>query len=473
MQSRRDQVQAYFFVVGRMVAAVTHGRPDVLQAPNRRLTTGTALGVLVAALLVAIFGIYGLFVPGGNTSWRTPGAIVMDKNTGARFVFLDGQLRPVLNYASARLAAGNAGGKIVSVSQSSLRGTPVGQPIGIPGGPDGIPQATNLDRGGWTVCASPPADGAAGATTVSLLVGAPATPALSDAQAMLVSTPDGVTHLLWQGQRHRLGDATVVQALGYGDAVPVPVTPGWLNPIPSGRDIAVPDLGGAGGPGPVVDGRPTRIGQVLEVRNPAIDSDQLYLVRADGVTPLTRTTAAMVLAAPQTRPAYPNAAVTPVEVGPAALVGVPRSPGVDLVDGLPPVPPEAVTPPRDAVPCARFEPAAPDARARLEMVPASLVRSATVPTARHEAGTMTDTVGIPAGRGVLARELSAPGAAPGAAFLVTDVGVRYPLQDEQVMGALGYSESSVVPVPGALLDLLPAGPVLSVAGALQEQAPDS
>ena len=30
MQSRRDQVQAYFFVVGRLVAAVVHGRPDVL-----------------------------------------------------------------------------------------------------------------------------------------------------------------------------------------------------------------------------------------------------------------------------------------------------------------------------------------------------------------------------------------------------------------------------------------------------------
>jgi hypothetical protein len=37
------------------------------------------------------------------------------------------------------------------------------------------------------------------------------------------------------------------------------------------------------------------------------------------------------------------------------------------------------------------------------------------------------------------------------------------------MGALGYGESAVVRVPAELLALLPTGPLLSVAGALQSQ----
>ena len=256
MQSRKDQVQAYFFVVGRLAAAVTHGRPDVLQAPNRRLNTGIVLGVLVSALLAAIFGIYGLFVPGGDTSWQQAGAIVMDKNTGARYVYLDGQLRPVLNYSSARLAAGQSGtGQIVSVSQNSLAGTPVGQPIGIPGAPDALPSAGNLDTGAWTVCTEPAGNtpGSAG-PQVTLLLGERDGLALNPDQALVVSTPDGVNWLVWQGQRHRMGDHTVLETLGYGDVRPVQVAASWLNPVPQGQDIAVPPTPGFGQPGPVIDG---------------------------------------------------------------------------------------------------------------------------------------------------------------------------------------------------------------------------
>lgn len=138
MQSRRDQVQAYFYVVGRMTSAVTHGRPDVVRPPGRRLSTGLAIGVLIAAVLCAGFGVYGLFQPGGNTSWRTAGALVTEKTSGARFVYLNGTLHPVLNLASARLASGSAAAP-TSVSAASLAGTPVGAPIGIPDAPDSPP----------------------------------------------------------------------------------------------------------------------------------------------------------------------------------------------------------------------------------------------------------------------------------------------------------------------------------------------
>jgi len=474
MKSRKDQVQAYFCVVGRLAAAVTHGRPDAVQAPNKRLNTGTVLGIMLAALLVAIFGIYGLFVPGGDTSWRKPGAIVMNKATGARYVYLDGQLRPVLNYASARLVGGASGtGAVVSVSQNSLGGTPVGQPIGIIGAPDALPVAGKLDGGPWTVCVQPGAVGQVPAgPKVSLLLGPRAGQVLADRQALLVSTPDGANFLLWQGKRHRVSGRAVLQTLGYGDVVAVAATTAWLNTIPQGQDISVPATPGVGQPGPRIDGRASVVGQVYEVRNPAIDSDQLYLVRPDGIAPLSRTSAALVLAAPVTRIAYPGASVAPIQVGPAALSGVPTSSGPDLVAGLPPEPPEIVTPPRDSFPCTRLGPSGTGEMSVVaELLPAATVTAQAVPVAQHDAGATADLVAIPAGGGVLARELPAPGAAPGVAYLITEVGMKYPLADADVMGALGYSESSVVRVPAELLALLPTGPLLSAAGALQSQVP--
>jgi type VII secretion protein EccB len=474
MQSRKDQVQAYFFVVSRLAAAVTHGKPDVLQTPNKRLNTGTVLGFMLALIMMAIFGIIGLFVPGGDTSWRQAGAIVMDKTSGARYVYLDGQLRPVLNYSSARLAAGKSGsGAIVSVSQSSLAGTPVGQPIGIRGAPDALPEAGRLDTGPWTVCVQPAGAGTSAAgPAVTLLLAQPAGAVLTDQQALLVSAPDGLDYLLWQGKRHRIAGRSELATLGYGDKPPVPVTAGWLNPIPQGADISVPVTPGLGQPGPQIGGRQSVVGQVYEVRNPALGSDQLYLIRSDGVAPLSRTSAALLLAAPSTQQAYPNQPVEPIQVGPAALAGVATSTGPDLVGTLPPVPPELVTPPPGSVPCMLFGPSATgELGAAAELLPLGLVNAGAVPVAQHVAGTTADQVAIPVGSGVLARDLPAPGAAPSAAYLITEVGIKYPLANTDVMAALGYSESSVVRVPAEMLALLPTGPLLSATAALQSQAP--
>ncbi|MEV0679415.1 type VII secretion protein EccB [Actinosynnema sp. NPDC050436] len=471
MQSRRDQVQAYFFVVGRLVAAVVHGRPDVLQQPNRRLNTGTFLGVVVAAVLMGVFGIYGLFVPGGNNSWRQPGAVVMNEATGARYVFLDGRLRPVLNYSSARLAAGRSGdGRIHSVAQSSLSGTPVGQPIGIPGGPDALPASDALDTGPWAVCAHPPEAGQPNPVAVTVLIGQGAERALTDRQALLVRGPDRVDHLVWRGKRHRLPGRTEVEALGYGGAGPTAVTAAWLNPLPQGRDLAVPETPGTGQPGPVIDGRRSVVGQVYRVGNPALGTDQLYLVRGDGVAPLTRTGAALLLTAPFTGRAYPGASARPVEVGPAALTGVPVSgSGPDLAADLPPEPPELVQPSPEALACAHFTPGGTgQSGVAVGLLPAAVVTAKAVPVAAHVAGTTADRVSVPAGRGVLLRDRSGAGVV----HLVTETGVRYPLADTAAVSALGYSEQAAVPVDAGLLALLPPGPLLSTEGALRTRSTD-
>ncbi|ALG10362.1 type VII secretion protein EccB [Kibdelosporangium phytohabitans] len=472
MQSKRDQVQAYFFVVGRLVSAVVHGRPDVLQQPNKRLNTGTFIGVVLGAVLMGIFGIYGVFAPGGNTTWRQPGAIVMDETTGARYVFLDNQLRPVLNYSSARLVGGKSGnGQVFSVSQKSLTGTPVGQPIGIAGAPDALPASGALDAGAWTVCAQQPLPGPpATGPTVTLLLGQAIERVLTDRHAMLVEGVDGHAYLVWQGKRHRIPSRTEAEALGYGGVDPMTVTAAWLNPLPQGRDIAVPRTPGLGQQGPVIDGRRSTIGQIYQIRNPAIDTDQLYLVRGDGVAPLSRTSAALLLAAESTKAAYAGGKVLPVEAGPNALSGVPYSKsGPDLAAGLPPEPPHIVNPAQDSTACASIPPVGrSDSKVVIGHLQASVVNAKAMPLAAHPAGMSADRISIPVGKGVLARQLPSPGAV----YLITETGTKYPLGNPEVVGALGYSEQSAVQVSAELLALLPSGPLLSVDAALRTQAPE-
>ncbi|MER5389614.1 type VII secretion protein EccB [Saccharopolyspora sp. NPDC002686] len=473
MQSRKDQVQAYFFVVGRLVAAVTHGHPDALEQPNKRLRNGIMFGVLAAALLMAVFGVLGLFLPGKNSSWRATGTIVVEKESGAQFVYLDDRLYPVINYSSARLAAGNSGGQVVSVSQESLAGTPVGQPIGIPGAPDSLPTAGTLESGPWTVCVQP------GATrpmakdpVVTLLLGANPGVSTTDEQGLLVSTPDNAVHLVWNGRRHRLPDQLAVDALGYGGVEPVRVSSAWLEPIPAGRDLSVPNTQHAGSPGPVIEGAPSLVGQVYQVHNPAMDEEQFYLVRADGMTPLNRTSAALVFASPTTRAAYPGSPVQAVQVGPTALAGVPVSAGEDLATGFPPAPPEPVVLPTDSQACLRYAPSgAGEMKVTLQLQRNADVNAGSAALAEHVAGSMADRIVLSAGRGVLARNLPAPGSPPGTAYLITDVGTKYPLADEQVVQALGFTAESAVQVPNELLNLLPSGPVLNTAGATQIQTP--
>jgi type VII secretion protein EccB len=472
MKSRKDQVQAYFFVVGRLAAAVTHGKPDVLEAPAKRMTTGTVLGFILAAVIMGVFGILGMFVPAsGDSSWRQEGAIVMDKTSGARYVYLGGQLRPVLNYSSARLVSAQSGGKLTSVSPQALAGTPVGPSIGITGAPDSLPAPDKVSAGRWTVCtrlagSAMPSENSA----LTLLLGQPAGAPLADGQALFVSAPGGRLYLVSRGKRFRVPSRSAAAALGYGSARSIDVPSAWLNTIPQGPDLAAPTLPGIGGLGPVIAGKQSLVGQIYQVRNSAIDTEQNYLVRSNSLAVLSRTGAALLLAAPGTRQAYPDGRIEPIQVGPDALTGLSITANTGLSSDLPPVPPELVSPPPGTQPCVRQD-VQPDGRQVpvAELLPDNQVTKASVPLGTHKAGTIADRVAIPAGGGALARAIPAPGASGGVTYLVTEAGKKYPLADTETVTALGYTASAAVPVSPQLLGLLPTGPVLSVNAARQTQ----
>ncbi|WP_327006894.1 type VII secretion protein EccB [Dactylosporangium sp. NBC_01737] len=467
MTTKRDQTQAYFFLVGRLVAGLLNGEPDALQRPNRRPSVGTAVGVLLTILVAAGFGIYGLLRPGGPMSWRAKsGAIVLVEETGARYVYVDGTLFPVLNYASARLALG-AEAPVEVVSRDSLSGLPVGAPIGIPGAPDGLPSRASLYTGPWSVCARPSLGSSRPSALTTVVFGAAgaAAPALSDDQALLVSTSDGKVFLIWHGRRYRIASAAALVALGYGSLNRLPVTEAWINPVPAGPDLGFPPVTGRGRPGPTLGGAPGVVGRVYEWHNPALSTSELFLLRTDGLALLSRTVAALVLADPATKAAYGDAPVRRVPIG-ADEVAAARV--VDLttfVTNFPPEPPRAANNTGADVACVRhtLDATAPSVAATL-MPPAALASAVSLagPAATR---TTADEVVVAAASGVFARNA----AAPGTVYLITESGVKYPIADEESLSALGYVAAAAVPVSGELLALLPTGPVLSTTAARATQ----
>src|SRR5688572_1516903 len=106
MPTRSDQLHSHQFALQRLVAAVALRDPDASTAPLRRGGAALLAGTMVAALGLAAFGIYGLLRPGGGDRWRDGGSVIIERESGARFVFRDGVLHPVVNYSSALLILG-------------------------------------------------------------------------------------------------------------------------------------------------------------------------------------------------------------------------------------------------------------------------------------------------------------------------------------------------------------------------------
>ncbi|WP_327372475.1 type VII secretion protein EccB [Streptomyces sp. NBC_01216] len=466
MQSKRDQVQAHMFVMGRLTSALLRGDPDAPESPQGRTNRGVAVGVVIAVLLTAGSFVLGLFKPGVKDSWKAAGTLVVNKDTGSRYLYLEGRLRPVRNYASARLLAG-AEMKVVQVGSRSLEGVPPGAPVGISGAPDTLPAAGGLDTGAWQVCSG----ASSGAVTTLLAVGASADGSgLSAAQALVVTGPDKADYLVWRGSRLRLDDTRgASRSLGYDTAPRVKVSSAFLNSLPAGPDLSPPDVPGRGGKGPEFGGRKTRIGQVFQVAVPGADT-RYYLLREEGLGPLTATGAALLLGDPKTREeAYDKQVPSAVELGADALNGdTADAPGTDLAD-LPPAPPKAVGLGGERTACARIEGGG-GTGARVSVALVSLPElgpaAQPAPEGLTPACVPVDRITVRPGGGALVRALSAGGAAGGTVYLVTDSGMKYRIATDEALAALGYSAGQARGIPSPLLAMLPTGPDLSPAAAV-------
>src|SRR5262249_34844922 len=203
---------------------VRAGEPDAGEAPTRRIGAAMFSGVMVAVLVTAGFGIVGLLRPGGKEGWKAPHTLVVEKETGTRYVYIpaDGALHPVLNYASARLILNTADITVTYFSRRSLAGAPRGLPRGIAGLPDSLPDRGGLIGGPWTVCSQPPAQ-SQDAADLTVSVGYPAAGQHLDAgHALVVATRTG-SYLVWNDHALRIASDSALIGLQYDSRATLPV----------------------------------------------------------------------------------------------------------------------------------------------------------------------------------------------------------------------------------------------------------
>ncbi|HYQ63787.1 type VII secretion protein EccB [Actinophytocola sp.] len=433
MQTRRDHVHAHQFLMGRLSSALVLADPASAEVPAKRALSGLVIGLVLALLTAGGIAVFGLIVPGGNTAWQRPGAILVEKETGTRYVFTGGALHPVLNQASALLMRGGDA-EVELISRESLADLTRGAPVGIPGAPQVVPRRSDLVSGPWLACL-PTGSGGGDGLSLDFDPAAEAV-ALPADRVLSLESPGGTAYLLAAVGKFPLTDPTARIALGLA-STPAAIAPrAWLAALPSGPPVGAADIPGAGSGGPSVGGRAYEVGQLF--RLPAASGTvELFVLRRDGLAPLSPTEFALLAARPGT--------ADPVELAAADVAVAPRSADQSLLTRLPDLTGLRAFDPGGASVCLRQRPSGD------RVVSVVALADGRRGGVRLRPGTAVLAGALPprAGRKVPDR------------YLITDEGLKFPLPDDESITALGLGGAPVTPVAGDLLAAVPTGPVLS------------
>jgi type VII secretion protein EccB len=472
VQTRRDLYQAHRLMMQRVGMALLSGEPDMPEPPTRRLAVSVFAGLMVGVLVVAAYGVWGLLSPGGATGLEEPGTLIIEKETGTKYVYgqQDKKLYPVANYASARLILNTAQVNRKLVSQASLAKFTLGRPVGILGAPDSLPDAKHQVTGPWSVCVHS-GETSTGSTRsyASLVVGSGVGGRpLSDQEAVVVHGA-GESWIVWRNQRMKL-PAAEVRPIG-GTDHPTEVSATWLNAVPAGHDFSPPPIPNRGDEVAGPDGGRATVGTFYVARTVG-GQERWYVLLRDGLAPIKQTEGVLLQNDPESSKAYKNRPVQPIPINPATAAGAQRSTMTVSVEGLPDVMPKLS--PYDAtaplcVVYADTQSGSQNARVAIGgsvPTPPGATSAAGVDTA---AKSVVDQVVLPSGSGALLGLQSAPGQARSISSysILTDQGLRFAVPSVDIAGKLGFDVKKVAPVPGNLLHLIPEGPALDPKQATQ------
>lgn len=433
MSSRQDQLHSYQFMVQRVVAALVMRETDPARSPFRRIAGSTLVGVLLAVLALGGVAAYAVINPGGSVAWRDESAVIVEKETGAIYLYRDQLLHPVLNYTSALLILGVPGVKSIEASRAALADTPRGSAWGIADAPASLPAADHLTRAPWTVCSS------GGRST--LFVGGNKGGDNLGERGLLVAA-GGDTYLLWHGHKHLLREA-VLADLVWNNRTPPAVADGFLNAVPTGTDLATPVIPDRGGPAASPPG--SRIGQVYAVKRDQGGAD-FFVATADRLASLTPLQADLLLADPA--------------LGQRQAVDLPRpdfardtqgttiaafAPDAGGAGALPVTVPELA---ESESACAAGD--AVFIKVTIPDLPGAVSTSSTT-------SVLADRIVVPPGKGTLIRSST------GGLALVTDLGKRYAIPSDDLLPVLGYASVQPMTVTPELAALVPGGPALDPA----------
>lgn len=494
MQSRRDQVLAYRFLLRRRHATLLNGEPDSPEAPLRKLSTATFASIMLATLMAAGAGILGVLSPGHSASWRNPNVVIVVKETGSRFIYDPNPapqgsppaLHQILNYTSARLLLSSTGWKTVSVSQKSLAGTPRAADIGIVGAPDDLPSAGSVSSGPWTVCSLPGTNARNQPVTLTRLTvggaaGDPSTGTPLGEQGLVVQAGGGYW-LVWHGHRFQIGDpaapaggdtpARVLTFLGWSPSQALPVSQAWLDSLSALPPLRAPHLDNGTPPANVsVTGQKVAVGQLVRIPAQNGVADRLFVVTVKGFVQVDDLQYQLLETATDLRPMDGTALdVGNGQSGDAATV----SSGDGQWPRTPPLLANAAAAGPSAA-CATT--AGQDGTMAVSVAPATTSQPACyrLPPQSPSSTYLADCVNVAPGTAAVVRSRTNTGVAS-AVYLVTGNG-EYTAKDSlgpdpaTTLKALGYASVTPLAVPQTMLDLLPDGPALTADAARQAVVP--
>lgn len=455
MQTRKDLLQAHRLMSQRASLALISGEPDHPELPMRRMNIAAFSGIMIGILCMAAFGIYGVIRPGGATGLEKAGMLIVEKETGARYVWCEnGKLCPVSNYVSARLVAGADDKSRRTVSTASLKEFQRGPTIGIPGAPNTLPKPGDLTQAPWAVCVRTVEGTSLGRRSlVTLTAGREVggTP-LKAGQALTVQA-DGQNWLLWRNTRMRMPP----YALATLGATPVQIAGKWLNSVTQGPDFAAPKIPGLGQNATGPAGK-ARVGQVFNLST-ASGSSSSFVLLADGLAPITPIQRDLLVADPEIRKAYGAGGVRPIDINAGQVNAVGRSAQQIRDQKLEGKAPEIVPFTGTNPLCALYS----DPSGNED---ATLTLNGSLPAPPETANANgADQLLFPPGSAALAGRVPSPGQADqvNTYYLVAE-GKRFPIKDKETAEKLGYSlPGDASNVPAGVLDLIVQGPVLDPA----------
>ncbi len=428
----------------------------------------------MGALALAAVGAYGALRPDGDDSWRDGTAVIIENETGARFVFREGILYPVVNYSSAVLILGSTEPRRAHVPRESLNGVPRGTPLGIPGAPDLLPAAGDLVATAWTLCSRPPstrpgptAEALPAAESVLLIGSAPPVARPLADRAVVASDPAGGLHLIWRNRRFAITDPDLVAA---AFAWPRPearaVDVAVLNSVPAGPDLGRIRIDRSGRPS-VVEG--FRTGEVFVVENQS-GGRQFGVVLSGGLAEITPAQADLLIADGANGPGG-----RPREMGQAQYAAAPRAASlVPTGDILPPaVAPELVGRAEFGGLCATFSNGGgPGPEVSVAASAPSVAGEIRTTWAAAGLAASVDWVFVRPGSGAVVESLAGPTSPSGDLAFISDLGLRHAVPSRETLGILGFAGIRPQRMPSGLVALLPSGRALDpVAAALPAATP--
>lgn len=468
MQNRKDLLAAHRLMTQRAGMALLQAEPDPPDRPLRRLNIGMFSGILVAVMVAAVFGIWGLLSPGSAQGLTGPGILLIDNQAGTDYIWCQGGklLCPVVNYTSARLALATTTPSQRLVSEASLAHFPRGPMIGIPG----LPPYTGpsmLTGAPWSVCVQQVPNPATGQTrTATTLVGGRRVGgrALSSGKALLVQGA-GNDWVIWDGRRLLVPRDTrtaALTALGATGQQLETMPSAWLNAFPQGPAFAPPHVPGSGQPVTGPGGTSARVGQVFATTTVAGSPERYYITLTNGLAQITETQAALLDAVPNHPPqrTVPPSAVAG-DLAPRGLPasGLPaRIPGVAQYSGSTPL-------------CVVYTGAA--------TAGPQVTVGGSVPgnvTATAGSGGLNQ-VSLPPGSAALVGTVAGSQAAAGASgqaplvsgYYLLSGGRRFGLSTPSVAAILGYDlQKQRTLLPAGVVDLVPLGPALDPSNAKRQ-----